>query len=173
MQVPRRLAGQRRAAPTVATGNVSVPRRTGPVSTVAYMHGTAASYYDAPSKPRRRGRSRAPRREPGWDDILTALPPTSRELLRRSYVDALRSNPADPMRIRLRQNAVDRWCPEAPIRMYHSPDDEEVPYKDAVVSINRLRDRGADVALRTVSGDHVNSWVQALPRAAAYFATLD
>ena len=108
-----------------------------------------------------------------WDDVLAELPPTSRELLRQSYFDALRSNPADPMRIRLRQNAVDRWRPDAPIRIYHSPDDEEVPFADALVSVDRLRDRGGDVSLRRVTGDHVNSWVQALPRAATYFASLD
>ena len=107
------------------------------------------------------------------DDVLADLPPTSRELLRQSYLDAVRSNPADPMRVRLRQNAVDRWRPDAPIRIYHSPDDEEVPFADALVSVDRLRDRRGDVSQRRVSGDHVNSWVQALPRAATYFASLD
>ena len=108
-----------------------------------------------------------------FDDVLAGLPPTSQELLQESYVNAVRSNPADPMRIRLRQNAVDRWHPEAPIRIYHSPDDEEVFYDDALVSVNRLRRRGGDITLRTVSGDHVNSWIQALPRAAAYFVSLE
>ena len=108
-----------------------------------------------------------------WDDVLAGLPPTSRELLRKSYFETVRSNPADPMRSRLRQNAVDRWHPDAPIRVYHSPDDEEVFYDDALVSVDRLRQRGGEVSLRSVSGDHVNSWVQALPRAAAYFDSLD
>jgi hypothetical protein len=108
-----------------------------------------------------------------WDDILAGLPPTSRELLRPSYFDAVRTNPADPMRVRLRQNAVDRWRPEAPIRMYHSPDDEEVPYDDALVSVDRLQRRGGDITFERVAGDRVNSWVQALPRAAAYFASLE
>jgi pimeloyl-ACP methyl ester carboxylesterase len=38
-------------APTVATGNVSVPRKAGPLATVAYLHGTSVSFYDAPSNP--------------------------------------------------------------------------------------------------------------------------
>jgi hypothetical protein len=37
--------------PTAATGNVSVPRKAGPLSTVAYLHGTSVSFYDAPSTP--------------------------------------------------------------------------------------------------------------------------
>jgi hypothetical protein len=44
-----------------------------------------------------------------------------------SYFRALTTDPDEPMRVRLRQNAVDRWRPRAPIRIYHSPIDEEVP----------------------------------------------
>ena len=61
-----------------------------------------------------------------FDDVLAGLPPTSRELLRASYFRAVSSNPDHPLRVRLRGNAVDRWRPDAPIRVYHSPDDEEV-----------------------------------------------
>jgi len=43
--------GKRRPAPTAATGNVSVPRKAGPLDTVAYLHGTSVSFYDAPSNP--------------------------------------------------------------------------------------------------------------------------
>jgi|SRR5829696_442697 len=39
------------AVPTAATGNVSVPRTAGPLDTVAYLHGTSVSFYDAPSNP--------------------------------------------------------------------------------------------------------------------------
>jgi hypothetical protein len=98
------------------------------------------------------------------------MPPTSRELLRASYFREVRTNPDDPLRVRLRENAVDRWRPDAPIRVYHSPVDEEVPFEEVLVSVDRLRDRGADVTVRTLPGfDHVNSWVQAVPRAVRYF----
>jgi hypothetical protein len=109
-----------------------------------------------------------------FDDVLAGLPPTSRELLRSSYFRAVRGNPDHPLRVRLRQNAVDRWRPDAPIRVYHSPDDEEVAFEDMLVSVARLRSRGADVTVKTLPGfDHVNSWVQAMPRAAEYFGALD
>ncbi len=109
-----------------------------------------------------------------FDDVLAGLPPTSRELLRPSYYANVSNNPNDPLRVRLRQNAVDQWRPEAPIRVYHSPDDEEVFFEDALVSVNRLRNRGADVTVKTLPGfDHVGSWIQAMPRAVTYFKTLD
>ena len=60
------------------------------------------------------------------------------------------------------------------MRVYHSPDDEEVPYEDALVSVDRLRSRGADVTVRPLPGfDHVNSWIQAMPRAVNWFRSLD
>src|SRR5678815_3860913 len=34
-----------------ATGMLSVPRKPGPLSTVAYLHGTSVSFYDAVSNP--------------------------------------------------------------------------------------------------------------------------
>ena len=107
-----------------------------------------------------------------FDDVLAELPLTARELLRPSYYAAVTSDPEHPLRVRLRQNAVDRWRPDAPIRVYHSQEDEEVAYDAALVSVERLRARGADVTVRTLSGDHVTSWVRSMPRAVTYFKTL-
>ena len=76
-----------------------------------------------------------------FDDIVAALPSTSRELLTPSYYAELTTQPQTPFRVRLRHNAVDRWGPRAPVRVYHSPDDEEVPYADALRSVDRLRTR--------------------------------
>src|SRR5262249_224444 len=45
------LPGQAEPRPTVATGMVSVPRKSGPLATVAYQRGTAVSFYDTPSNP--------------------------------------------------------------------------------------------------------------------------
>ncbi len=45
------LPDQTTARPVSATGMVSVPRKPGPLSTVAYLHGTSVSFYDAVSNP--------------------------------------------------------------------------------------------------------------------------
>jgi pimeloyl-ACP methyl ester carboxylesterase len=109
-----------------------------------------------------------------FDDVLAGLPPNSRTLLRPSYYTGVNANAQNPLRVRLRQNAVDQWRPHAPLRVYHSPDDEEVPYEDALVSVALLRSRGADVSVRPLPGfDHVNSWIQAMPRAVTWFRSLD
>jgi fermentation-respiration switch protein FrsA (DUF1100 family) len=105
-----------------------------------------------------------------FDDVLAGLPATSRELLRPAYYAEVRSDPNYPLRVRLRENALDRWRPAAPIRVYHSPEDEEVFFEDLLASVKRLRHRGAAVTIETLPGlDHVNSWSQAMPRAVRYF----
>jgi len=109
-----------------------------------------------------------------FDDVLFALPPNSRALLTSPYYAAVIEDPQNPLRVRLRQNAVDRWGPSAPLLVYHSPDDEEVPYEDALVSADRLRGSGAVVTVEPIPGsDHVNSWVRAMPRAVTWFRSLE
>jgi len=108
-----------------------------------------------------------------WDDILAGLPPTGRALIAPSYALRLMTDPREPLRLRLRQNAVDRWRPQAPLRLYHSTDDEEAPYQDALESVERLRRAGADLTVRTLTGfDHINSWIQVMPRAVDWFRSL-
>ena len=109
-----------------------------------------------------------------FDDVMFALPPPARELLKPSYYAQVTTDRDDPMRVRLRENAVDRWRPEAPVLVFHSPVDEEAPYDDALVSVERLRRRGATIAVRTLPGfDHVNSWIQALPQAVRFFHAVE
>jgi pimeloyl-ACP methyl ester carboxylesterase len=109
-----------------------------------------------------------------FDDIAAELPPPVRDLLTSSYLAELTTNRDTPMRVRLRENAVDRLRLEAPVRVYHSTVDEEVPYEDALVSVERLRRRGAAIDVRTLRGfDHVNSWIQTLPRAVRWFHALE
>ena len=56
-----------------------------------------------------------------FDDVLAELPPNSRALLRSSYYASVIANPQNPLRVRLRQNAVDRWRPHAPVAHLPQP----------------------------------------------------
>jgi len=108
-----------------------------------------------------------------WDDVLAGMPPNGRELVTPSYARRLTTDPREPLRARLRQNAVDRWRAQAPVRVYQSTDDEEAPYDDALESVERLRRAGSDVTVRTLTGfDHVNTWIQIMPSAVGWFRSL-
>ena len=109
-----------------------------------------------------------------FDDVLAGLPGDSRDLLTSAFFADVTTKPHHPLRIRLRQNAVDQWAPNSPIRIYHSRDDEEVPYQGALASFEQLRRHGGNVSFRTLSGfDHVNSWIQAMPRAVGWFESFE
>ena len=109
-----------------------------------------------------------------FDDIVAALPTPMWQILAPSYLAHLFADRNEPFRVRLRENAVDRWSPRAPIRVYQSRADEEVPFDDALVSVGRLHRNGATIDVRLFDGlDHVNSWIQAMPRAIQWFRTLE
>jgi hypothetical protein len=108
-----------------------------------------------------------------FDDVAAELALPARNMLKPAYYAQVTGNPNNPMRVRLRENAVDRWRPAAPVRVYHSPVDEEAPYEDVLVSAARLHRRGATIEVRTLPGlDHVTSWIQAMPRAVRWFRDL-
>lgn len=108
-----------------------------------------------------------------FDDVLAALPATSHQLLTAAFQRSL-DDQGEPIRRRLRQNAVDTWRPRAPLRVFHSIDDEEVPIGGAQASVDRLRQAGARVSMVELAGyDHVNSWIQAMPQAVDWFRSLE
>jgi hypothetical protein len=108
-----------------------------------------------------------------WDDVLAGLPPIGRELITPSYTRRVTTDPREPLRLRLRQNAVDRWRPKAPLVVYQSTDDEEAPYADALESVAHLRHAGGHVRVETLTGfDHINTLVQIYPRAVSWFRSL-
>lgn len=108
-----------------------------------------------------------------FDEVLASLAPSVEELLQPEFLAAFESQRRLEMRVRLRQNQVFRWAPQAPIIAYHSPDDEEVPFESARRSVAELDRRSrARVKLETIGGglDHINSWLVAMPMAAEWFA---
>ncbi|AKT38467.1 alpha/beta hydrolase [Chondromyces crocatus] len=109
-----------------------------------------------------------------FDDVLDALGPTAKETLEPTFHDAVLGDAQHALRKTLRQNQVDDWRPTAPIRSYHSPSDEEVSYTDAQTSVAKLNGKGGSVTLETLNNlDHVNSWLQAMPRAVTWFRGLE
>ena len=82
-----------------------------------------------------------------WDDILAGLPPTSRELLQPAYFNAGAEQPGHPMRVRLRQNAVDRWRPRGPDPRLSQPDGRRGPVRRRPRLGRSPPARGGDITL--------------------------
>ncbi len=93
-------------------------------------------------------------------------------MLQPSFVQALASDPDHPVRARLRENDLHDWHAIAPIRLYHSTSDQEVPYQNSVVAQAALTARGSDVLLVPLTGDHVTASGMALLQTLEWFDTL-
>jgi hypothetical protein len=116
------------------------------------------------------------------EDILAALPPTPRDLLRPdAYAKLLAGDGSEPLVQAFRLNDSYDWKPQAPVRLYHSEGDLEVPFRNAEVALARMKELGADVELVDVTGacgpapaacDHIGAMLPSLSRASRWFDSL-
>ncbi len=88
--------------------------------------------------------------------INTQLPNTPVDMLTPDFVDAFRNDATHPFRQALAENDVHDWRPEAPMRMYHCIDDDQVSFRNAEMALRSFQDQGADhVELAKLTfGDH-------------------
>ena len=56
-----------------------------------------------------------------FDDVAAALPASSQELLESDFLAELMGDAQHPVRVRLLENAVDRWTPGAPVSCVSQP----------------------------------------------------
>ena len=108
-------------------------------------------------------------------DIAAALPSTVGALLTPSFLAGIQSDSAsNPVISALRANDVYNWRNTAPIRLYHSPTDEEVPYQNAVVAQQTVTANGGNATLVPIgrNADHGTTPALAAPLILTYFNSL-
>lgn len=76
-------------------------------------------------------------------EINAVMPKDITKALRADYLADLRSNPANPLRLALRDNDLYRWTPAAPMRLYHCAADADVVFANSQVAFASFRSRGA------------------------------
>jgi hypothetical protein len=103
-----------------------------------------------------------------YEEVIAGLPGSMAELLTPAFFESIH-DVRSPLRVHLRDNAVDDVCLRSPIRMFHMLDDDEVPYE---LSVNAMEKLSAcnDVELRDwVGTDHLNTWHETLPTVRDWF----
>jgi hypothetical protein len=65
------------------------------------------------------------------DEINEQIPSAFDSLLTPEYLEILRTDQDSLMVNALRTNSVHTWLPEFPTQLYHSQDDEKIPYSDS------------------------------------------
>ncbi|UQA57200.1 alpha/beta fold hydrolase [Polyangium aurulentum] len=105
-------------------------------------------------------------------EIGAVLPAKCRDLLRPAFI-AETADPWHPLRRALCDNDVYAFSPRAPVRLYASRADLDVPYENMVTAHRELKARGATVDLVDLGPeDHAGTLMRALPLAKAWFDTL-
>ena len=100
-----------------------------------------------------------------FDDVVVELPPPARDLLRPSYHAQLTTNRTPDARPLAGERRGSVAAGGAGARL-PQPGRRRGPVSTPLVSVERLRRRGATIDVRMLPGfDHVNSWIQAMPRA--------
>jgi len=102
------------------------------------------------------------------------LPRAPREMFQADFLRGFDKGRPSWFRDALLANETYRWSPRAPVRLYYSHGDVDVPPRDAIESGGAMRARGGNVTLEPVEGElgHVPAILRALPRARDWFLSL-
>ena len=99
---------------------------------------------------------------------------TTSDLFKPLFLSALQGNGQHIINEKLAQNNIYDWAPQAPTRLYHSPNDEIVPYSNATKTFDTMQLRGAsNVSLRNCNvgnGSHVTCAFPYVLNALSFFS---
>ncbi|MFY0565555.1 alpha/beta hydrolase family protein [Archangium lansingense] len=110
----------------------------------------------------------------GFEELLEKLPATPEALLNPEYFAALRDDPSHPLRRATRENDLYDWRPNAPVRLCHGEADLDVPFQNAVIAEQRMKELGADIAIVNVGPlAHQNAVTPCHLEARRWFDTLE
>lgn len=106
--------------------------------------------------------------------INASLSTNMQTLLNQSYVNDFKTNPSHALRLAFKENTLLNWNPKSPIRLYHSVEDEIVPYTMSVTTDQVLSPKSSStVDLVTIqTGSHTVAAVPILLNAMEWFYTL-
>jgi hypothetical protein len=104
-------------------------------------------------------------------DINAQLPPVPKDMFTESFISDSLSNPDNRFVQKLKLNDLYDWKPEAPMYLFHSKEDDQVPYLNTVKAYNQFKMNGATgIQIDTSNdGSHTEASRAMIPRAMAWF----
>ncbi|MBX7240581.1 MAG: prolyl oligopeptidase family serine peptidase [Bacteroidia bacterium] len=75
--------------------------------------------------------------------INDSLPKVPKNIFSDSMINQFLTNPSFPFKKRLEENNLYNWKPEAPVQLCYCKSDEEVNYKNSIVTYNKMKELGA------------------------------
>lgn len=83
-----------------------------------------------------------------------AIDPNPAKLFRAEFRKSMADGTHQQMMTALKDNNVHDWKPSGKVTLYHSPDDQWVPFLNAESALKAMGAKGADVKLVRLAGDH-------------------
>jgi len=113
----------------------------------------------------------------GTNDLSTinsSLTTDLTALLNQSYIQDFENNSSNSLRLAFQENSLLNWYPKTPIRLYHSVEDEIVPYSISVETEQALSAKSSStVTLITIDhGSHTDAAVPIILNALEWFDSL-
>jgi len=77
----------------------------------------------------------------------------------------------------LKKNDLVNWKPEMPMKLYHSPNDDRVPYENSEIASSSFNEKGSNVSIVPVTGlpfigiEHVAAFLPCITTTVAWFNT--
>lgn len=108
------------------------------------------------------------------DEINARLPTEFDRILTPEYLEIMRNDQDTLLVNALKANSVNAWIPQYPTRLYHSMDDEKIPYSDSEeLFLHITKNSTIDIELVDISGeDHFNAAPEYIERALTWLQTL-
>lgn len=100
----------------------------------------------------------------GGDEVVATLPASPRDFLAPAFLADFDAGRPTWLALRLVENGLTDWTPQAPVRFYYGTRDVDVPPAESIVAAERFAARGADArAVNVGDVDHEGSLVEAIP----------
>ena len=105
--------------------------------------------------------------------INNILPDTLKNYFQPAFLEGMMNQTEIEMISAFRDNSVDDWQPDAPLRLYHSSGDQYIPIADSENTAESMKQGGSDVEFILIgNGKHGESAIAMLTQVVPWFESL-
>ena len=105
--------------------------------------------------------------------INSILPDALEDYFQPDFLAGMKNGSETQMIDAFRENSVDDWNPEAPLRLYHSSGDQYIPIQDSKNTAELMKANGSDVTFVLIGdGSHEASAIAMLTQVLPWFESL-
>ena len=90
------------------------------------------------------------------DELNKLLPKIPMKVVEPQFIAEYQADPNHPFKVRLRENNLTDWKPQAPVQLCYCKGDQEVSYKNSEVAYEHIKALGVDHIILNNLSDHLD-----------------